>query len=163
MSVTSLARPWLRSFSKKRTGRETSSSRGDIGQFDTPLLNNPTVFDQADYIVMESTYGDRNHDNLQDIDDKLSKIVNDTIKAGGNVIVPTFAIERALSLLARAKRILYIVTFLDSPMAVESTKVFEQSKKYFDKQTLELFKDGQSPFWLSWFEAGRICWRVQSD
>ena len=50
------------------------------------------------------------------------------------------------SLLARAKRIPYIVTFLDSPMAVEITKVFEQSKKYFDKETLELFKDGQSPF-----------------
>ena len=125
---------------------------GDIGQWDTPLLNNPTVFDRADYVVMESTYGDRNHDNLQDIDDKLSKTINDTIKAGGNVIIPTFAIERAqellyhFSLLARAKRIPYIVTFLDSPMAVEITKVFEQSKKYFDKQTLELFKDGQTPF-----------------
>ena len=125
---------------------------GDIGQFDTPLLNDPTVFDQADYVVMESTYGDRNHDNLQDIDDKLSKIVNDTVKAGGNVIIPTFAIERAqeilyhISLLARAKRIPYIVTFLDSPMAVEITKVFEQSKKYFDIQTLELFKDDQTPF-----------------
>ena len=125
---------------------------GDIGQFDTPLLNNPTVFDRADYVVMESTYGDRNHDNLQNIDDKLSKTINDTIKAGGNVIIPTFAIERAqellyhISLLARAKRIPYIVTFLDSPMAVEITKVFEQSKKYFDKQTLELFKDGQTPF-----------------
>jgi metallo-beta-lactamase family protein len=125
---------------------------GDIGQFDTPLLNNPTVFDRADYIVMESTYGDRNHDNLQDIDDKLSKTINDTVKAGGNVIIPTFAIERAqellyhISLLARAKRIPYIITFLDSPMAVEITKVFEQSKKYFDKQTLELFKDSQTPF-----------------
>ena len=125
---------------------------GDIGQFDTPLLNNPAVFDRADYVVMESTYGDRNHDSLQDIDDKLSKTINDTIKAGGNVIIPTFAIERAqeilyhISLLARAKRIPYIVTFLDSPMAVEITKVFEQSKKYFDTQTLELFKDGQTPF-----------------
>jgi len=125
---------------------------GDIGQWDTPLLNNPTVFERADYVVMESTYGDRDHDNLQDIDDKLSKTINETIKAGGNVIIPTFAIERAqellyhISLLARAKRIPYIVTFLDSPMAVEITKVFEQSKKYFDKQTLELFKDGQTPF-----------------
>jgi metallo-beta-lactamase family protein len=125
---------------------------GDIGQFDTPLLNNPTVFERADYVVMESTYGDRNHDSLQDIDDKLTNTINYTIKAGGNVIIPTFAIERAqellyhISLLARAKRIPYIVTFLDSPLAVEITKVFEQSKKYFDNQTLELFKDGQTPF-----------------
>ena len=125
---------------------------GDIGQWDKPLLNNPSVFDRADYVVMESTYGDRNHDNSQDIDDRLSKVVNETIKIGGNVIIPTFAIERAqellyhFSLLARERRIPYIVTFLDSPMAVEITKVFEQSKKYFDKETLELFKDGQSPF-----------------
>ena len=125
---------------------------GDIGQWDRPLLHNPSVFDRADYVVMESTYGNRDHDSSQDIDDKLSKVVNETIKIGGNVIIPTFAIERAqellyhFSLLARARRIPYIVTFLDSPMAVEITKVFEQSKKYFDKETIELFKDGQSPF-----------------
>ena len=125
---------------------------GDIGQWDTPLLNNPSVFDRADYVVMESTYGDRDHDKPQDIEDKLSSVVNDAIKAGGNVIIPTFAIERAQELLyyfsslARAKKIPYIVTFLDSPMAVEVTKIFEQSKKYFDKETLDLFKDGQSPF-----------------
>ena len=125
---------------------------GDIGQWNKPLLNNPSVFDKADYVVMESTYGDRDHDNPQNIDNKLSKIVNEAIQAGGNVIIPTFAIERAQELLyyfsslARAKRIPYIVTFLDSPMAVEVTKVFEQSKKYFDKETLELFKNGQSPF-----------------
>ena len=101
---------------------------------------------------MESTYGDRDHDSPQDIDDKLSQVINDAVKAGGNVIIPTFAIERAqellyhFSFLARAKRIPYIVTFLDSPMAVEITKVFEQSKNYFDKETLELFKAGQSPF-----------------
>jgi metallo-beta-lactamase family protein len=125
---------------------------GDIGQWDKPLLNNPSVFDRADYVVMESTYGDRSHDSLQEIDDKLSKVINETVKAGGNVIIPTFAIERAqeilyhFSFLARAKRIPYIVTFLDSPMAVEITKVFEQNKKYFNKETRELFKDGQSPF-----------------
>jgi metallo-beta-lactamase family protein len=125
---------------------------GDIGQWDKPLLNNPSVFDQADYIVMESTYGDRDHDNPQNIEDKLSTVINDAIKAGGNVIIPTFAIERAQELLyyfsslARAKRIPYIMTFLDSPMAVEVTKVFEQSTKYFDKETLDILKTGQSPF-----------------
>jgi metallo-beta-lactamase family protein len=125
---------------------------GDIGQWDKPLLNNPSVFDRADYVVMESTYGDRNHGSLRDIDDKLSKLVNDTVMAGGNVLIPTFAIERAqellyyFGLLARAKRIPYIITFLDSPMAVEITKVFEQYKEYFDKETNGLFREGQSPF-----------------
>ena len=135
-----------------KNGPQNIIFSGDIGQWDKPLLNNPSVFDRADYVVMESTYGDRDHDNPQDIDDKLSQVINDAVKAGGNVIIPTFAIERAQELLyyfsslARAKRIPYIVTFLDSPMAVEVTKVFEQSKKYFDKETLELFKNGQSPF-----------------
>ena len=125
---------------------------GDIGQWDKPLLNNPSVFERADYVVMESTYGDRDHDNPQSIEDKLSAVINDTIKTGGNVIIPTFAIERAQELLyyfsslARAKRIPYIVTFLDSPMAVEVTKVFEQNKKDFDKETTDLFKNGQTPF-----------------
>lgn len=125
---------------------------GDIGQWDKPLLSDPSVFDRADYVVMESTYGDRNHDSSQDIDERLSKIVNDTVKVGGNILIPTFAIERAQELLyhfdglARAQRIPYIMMFLDSPMAVEITKVFERSQQYFDKATLELFKNGQSPF-----------------
>jgi metallo-beta-lactamase family protein len=101
---------------------------------------------------MESTYGDRNHDNSQDIDERLSKIVRDTVNEGGNVLIPTFAIERAQELLyhfdrlAEAEKIPYIMTFLDSPMAVEITKVFERSMKHFDKETKDLFKDGQSPF-----------------
>jgi len=134
-----------------KNGPQNIIFSGDIGQWDKPLLNNPSVFDRADYVVMESTYGDRDHDP-QDIDDKLSTVINEAVQAGGNVIIPTFAIERAQELLyyfsslARAKRIPYIVTFLDSPMAVEVTKVFEQSKKYFDKETLEIFKNGQSPF-----------------
>jgi metallo-beta-lactamase family protein len=125
---------------------------GDIGQWDKPLINNPSVFDRADYVVMESTYGDRNHDKPQDIEDKLCKVVNDTVTAGGSLLIPTFAIERAqellyyLSRLTRQKRIPYVVTFLDSPMAVEITKVFEQSKRLLDEETQALFKNGQSPF-----------------
>ena len=133
-------------------GPRTVIFSGDIGQWNKPLLNDPSVFDRADYVVMESTYGDRNHDSPQDVEEKLCKVVNDTVKAGGNVVIPTFAIERAQELLyhfnrlARAKRIPYVMTFLDSPMAVEITKVFEHYRKYFDDETLELFKGGQSPF-----------------
>jgi metallo-beta-lactamase family protein len=137
---------------KDENGSRNIIFSGDIGQWDKPLLRNPSVFDRADYVVMESTYGNRNHDNPKDIDEQLCKVVNDTVKAGGNLLIPTFAIERAQELLyhfnrlAHAQRIPYIITFLDSPMAAEITKVFEQSKEYFDKETLELFKDGQSPF-----------------
>lgn len=125
---------------------------GDIGQWDKPLMKDPTLFDRADYVVMESTYGNRNHDDPQNVDKKLSKVVNETVKAGGNVLIPTFAIERAQELLfhfsrlAREKRIPYLMTFLNSPMAVEITKVFKRSKRFFDKETLDLFRKGQSPF-----------------
>jgi metallo-beta-lactamase family protein len=125
---------------------------GDIGQWDKPLLGNPSVFDRADYIVMESTYGDSDHGKSRDIEEQLCTIINSTVRAGGNLLIPTFAIERAQELLyhldrlAREKRIPYIMTFLDSPMAVEVTKVFERCKKYLNKETLELFKNGQSPF-----------------
>jgi metallo-beta-lactamase family protein len=101
---------------------------------------------------MESTYGDRNHDDPRNIDEKLAQIVNDTVRAGGNLVIPTFAVERAQELLyhfnrlALAKKIPQIITFLDSPMAVEITKLFEHGKKYFDPKTQELFKDGRSPF-----------------
>jgi metallo-beta-lactamase family protein len=125
---------------------------GDIGQFDRPLLNDPTVFDRADYVVMETTYGNRNHEDTQDVDEKLAHIVRDTIRAGGNVLVPAFAIERAQELLfhfgrlTREQMMPHVKVFLDSPMAVEITKVFERSKKYFDDETRALFTEGGSPF-----------------
>jgi metallo-beta-lactamase family protein len=133
-------------------GSQSIVFSGDIGQWNSPLVGDPSVFDREDYVVMESTYGDRNHDSPRDIDDRLCKAVNDTVRAGGNVLIPTFVVERAQELLyhfsrlVRAERIPYVAIFLDSPMAVEITKVFEQCKEYFDKETLELFKNGQSPF-----------------
>jgi metallo-beta-lactamase family protein len=125
---------------------------GDIGQWDTPLLNDPCVFDRADYVIMESTYGDHDHDKPEDADDKICKVINDTVNVGGNLLIPTFALERAQELLyhfnrlAHDGRIPYVVTFLDSPMAVEVTKVFERCSKYLGQKTLDLFKDGRSPF-----------------
>jgi metallo-beta-lactamase family protein len=125
---------------------------GDIGQYDKPLLNNPAVLDRADYLVMESTYGNRNHDDPQHVDEKLSRIVTGTVKIGGRVLIPTFAVERAQELLfhfgrlARAHRMPSVRTFLDSPMAVEITKVFEHYKKYLDEETRALFEHSGSPF-----------------
>jgi len=77
---------------------------GDIGQWNKPLLNDPSVFDHADYVVMESTYGDRDHEEPQTVDEKLCTAVKETVKAGGNVVIPTFAIERAQELLYHFSR-----------------------------------------------------------
>jgi metallo-beta-lactamase family protein len=125
---------------------------GDIGQWDKPLVRDPSVFEQADYIVMESTYGDRNHKDPLDVEELLAQIIKETIKAGGNIIIPTFAIERAqelmyhLSRLEGQNRIPYLMMFLDSPMAVDITNVFRQYKGYLDEETQILFKEGRSPF-----------------
>jgi len=125
---------------------------GDIGQWDKPLVRDPSVFEQADYLVMESTYGDRSHDNFESIENQLERTVKDTVSAGGNVIIPTFAIERAqevlycLSQLERKNLIPYLMVFLDSPMAVDITHVFLRHKNLLDSETLALFEEGNSPF-----------------
>ncbi|MBN2244216.1 MAG: MBL fold metallo-hydrolase [Candidatus Aminicenantes bacterium] len=125
---------------------------GDIGQWNKPLVKDPTIFESADYIVMESTYGDRNHEDSDGVDDLLAHIIRDTIGAGGNVVIPTFAIERAqelmfyLSGLVREDRIPYMMMFLDSPMAVDITDVFQRHVSSLDKESRRLFAQGHSPF-----------------
>ncbi len=125
---------------------------GDVGQWDKPLVQDPSVFKSADYIVMESTYGDREHDKQGDVEDLLCDVINSTVKAGGNLVIPTFAIERAqelmfhLSRLVREDRIPYLMIFLDSPMAVDVTDVFLKHIAYLDEETLQLFREGEPPF-----------------
>jgi len=125
---------------------------GDIGQKDKPLIKDPTVFDSADYVVMESTYGARDHNDTEPVETQLEKYILSTVKAGGNIVIPTFAIERAqellyhLSRLVRLNRIPYLMMFLDSPMALDITDVFLQNKVEMDAETLELFREGESPF-----------------
>jgi len=125
---------------------------GDMGQNDKPLIKDPTMFERADYVVMETTYGDRVHEDPADVEEMLCRFINETIEAGGNILIPTFAIERAqellyhLSLLSRQDRIPYLMMFLDSPMAVNITDVFRRNLSVMDKETKELFRDGKSPF-----------------
>ena len=125
---------------------------GDIGQWNKPLVEDPSVFEEADYIVMESTYGDRNHEDPADVEKMLCRIINDAISAGGNIVIPTFAIERAqelmyhLSRLVRENKIPFIKIFLDSPMAVDVTDVFRKYRHYLDEETLEMFAEGEPPF-----------------
>jgi len=125
---------------------------GDIGQWNKPLIRDPSVFEKANYLVMESTYANRTHEDPADIESMLSEIINETAASGGNIIIPTFAIERAqevmfyLSRLIRKNRIPQLPTFLDSPMAVDVTEVFFHHPECLDKETLDLFQKNQSPF-----------------
>jgi len=139
------------------TGRVDGGTRrlvfsGDIGQWDRPFVRDPSVFEGADYIVMESTYADRDHEDPKSIDELISDTVNQTVRAGGNVVIPTFAIERAqelmfyLSRLVREKRIPAVPVFLDSPMAREITEAFRRHTEDLDEEAKALFASGRSPF-----------------
>jgi metallo-beta-lactamase family protein len=125
---------------------------GDVGRRNRPILKDPTLFKEADYIIVESTYGDRLHDDGDKIGEQLAEIINSTVKAGGNIVVPSFALERAQEILyymnelLSANRIPHIMVFFDSPMAVSITEVFERHLELFDKEALAIIKSGKSPF-----------------
>lgn len=137
---------------REKGRQETVLFSGDIGQWNRPLMKDPAVFDHADYIVMETTYGNRDHEDPEDVDRRLCKIINETVERGGNVVIPTFAIERAQELLfhlgrlSRQNRIPYLMTFLDSPMALDVTEVFVKYQDSLDKDVLKLLKEGKEPF-----------------
>jgi metallo-beta-lactamase family protein len=124
---------------------------GDLGQWDRPLLRDPTVFREADALIMESTYGDRDHADHGTIEAQLARVIHETVEAGGNVVVPVFAVERAQEMmfylggLLRERRIPDVPVFLDSPMAVDVTEVFRRHPECFDDETWQLLTSGRSP------------------
>lgn len=121
---------------------------GDVGRWDMPIINDPDPFDSADYILTESTYGDRVHGESKDIPGELARIINETHKAGGNVVIPSFAVERTqellyyLNSLLREDRIPHLLAFVDSPMAIKVTDVFKKHPELFDPETMELIQKG---------------------
>ncbi|HEK84995.1 MAG TPA: MBL fold metallo-hydrolase [Candidatus Aminicenantes bacterium] len=125
---------------------------GDLGQWNKPLVGDPETFSQADYVVMESTYGDREHDHPEMVAERLAEYVNMAFTTGGNLVIPTFAIERAqellyhLSQLVRKGEIPELPIFLDSPMAVSVTNVFTHYLKYLDEEVRQMISSGQNPF-----------------
>ena len=129
---------------------------GDLGNPGHPLLRGPTTPPRADAVVMETTYGDRLHKSLNDSVEELYAAVADTFQRGGNVIIPTFALERAQELLyflragIEQSRLLNATqVYLDSPMAVSATEIFERHPECYDDKTAAMFRDGHDPFHLA--------------
>jgi metallo-beta-lactamase family protein len=128
---------------------------GDLGNAGRPLLRNPVTPARADIVVMETTYGDRLHRPLDASIEELYAAVADSFERGGNVVIPTFALERAQELLyflkkgIDAKRLPRLMqVFLDSPMAISATEIFERHPECYEPAVAELFRAGRDPFHL---------------
>lgn len=129
---------------------------GDIGNVDQPIIEDPVHFTGADYVVMESTYGDRNHTEVWSYTDDLAKIIDDTIGRGGNVVIPSFAVGRTQELLyfireIKDKRMVKsnpdFPVYIDSPLARQATQIFTGDLRgYLDEAALELVADGTHMF-----------------
>ncbi len=125
---------------------------GDIGRPRRPIVHDPELIAQADYVLIESTYGDRVHQGSQDTEQAIAEVVNATRQAGGNIIVPSFALERAQELLYYMNELLLANTiqplkvFLDSPMASRITKVFQKHRELFDEEMTDHMEHSESPF-----------------
>ena len=125
---------------------------GDIGRYGKPILREPTLFDEADYVLVESTYGDRVLDPLEKSAGQLAEQINTTVKKGGNIVIPSFALERTqevmyyLNKLMSEKLIPHLMVFIDSPMAIKITEVFKHHPELFDEEMTALLRQGKSPF-----------------
>jgi metallo-beta-lactamase family protein len=135
--------------------RRTILFSGDLGNAGRPLLRDPVTPRHADVVVMETTYGDRQHKALTPSIEELYEAITDTFKRGGNIIIPTFALERAQEILFYLREGVIqnrlpgsIQVFLDSPMAISATEIFERHPSCYEADVAELFHEGRDPFHL---------------
>lgn len=150
----------LGSASIKMTLTEENNTRtvifsGDIGNINKPIIKDPSIMDGADYVLIESTYGDRLHGERPDYVGTLAKILRETFAKGGNVVIPSFAVGRTQEMLYFLRVIKKenmvpnypnFEVYVDSPLAVEATNVFNNNViDCFDDETMELINMGINP------------------
>lgn len=135
-------------------GNETTKVvfSGDLGQKNQPIIEDPTYVQEADYILVESTYGSRLHQAGEDRTELLQKVIMEMLSTGGNLIIPAFAVGRTQDLLYHIKNLLMsgkiprVPVYIDSPMAVSVTKVYRESQEYYDAETMNMLKKNANPF-----------------
>jgi len=128
---------------------------GDIGNSNQPLINDPQYIKEADYVIMESTYGDRSHGPRPDYVNELTGIIQSTFDRGGNLVIPAFAVGRTQVLLYYIRKIKEnklikghenFKVYVDSPLAVEATQIFNENMQgYFDAEAMALVNQGINP------------------
>jgi len=130
---------------------------GDLGRKNKPIIRDPAIIEGADYLIIESTYGNRLHPSLDNEAAKLIPIITETQKRGGNVIIPSFAVQRAQDIIyelnqyydkiisVKDQSYLDIPVYIDSPLTISATEIFRRNPNCFDADTLELIKQGYNP------------------
>ncbi len=128
---------------------------GDIGNYNKPIIKDPHYVSEADFVVMESTYGNRCHHDTADSVKELAALIEMTLKRGGNLVIPSFAVGRTQELLYYIRKIKAdnmipelpnFKVFVDSPLAVEATSIFNKHVEgYFDEEAMELVRRGINP------------------
>jgi len=143
---------------KEEEGKETKLVfSGDLGRRDRPILRDPYLIDEADYLMVESTYGNRLHHPSEDDAKELISIINATVKRGGNIVIPSFAVERAQDIIYELNKyyteyiktedqdFLNVPVYVDSPLTVSATEIFLRNPDCFDEDTLKLINIGNNP------------------
>ena len=130
---------------------------GDLGRKDRPILRDPSLIEETDYLIIESTYGNRLHPPSKDDAKKLISIINTTARRGGNVVIPSFAVERAQDIIYELNKyyteyiknedqvFLKVPVYIDSPLTVSATEIFLRNPDCFDEESLKLIKIGNNP------------------
>ena len=129
---------------------------GDLGNRDMPILRDPDIIESADYVFIESTYGNRDHIRTENKIEKFLEIIKSTKEKGGNVIIPSFAVGRTQEVIyelfkqhkrndEELKELLRIPVYVDSPLAVSATEVFRNNLDCFDEEAREYIKNGDNP------------------
>ena len=142
----------------KEEGKETKKIvfSGDLGNENMPIIRDPESVQDADFLVMESTYGGRLHGEMKEQSNELISILLDTIDRGGNVVIPSFAVGRTQEILYEInkyvennenyiKKLAEIPVYVDSPLAINATKVFERNPECYDEEALQYLLKGDNP------------------
>ncbi|MFP4460102.1 MAG: MBL fold metallo-hydrolase RNA specificity domain-containing protein [Candidatus Zixiibacteriota bacterium] len=124
----------------------------DLGRKNLPLLRDPYQFKDIDYLIMESTYGNRQHENIELAKTQLEAIIMKTINRGGKIIIPSFAVERTQEIIYHLHNLTYenvipeIPIFVDSPLAVNVTDVFRKNQEILDEEYQKVLREQENPF-----------------
>ena len=129
---------------------------GDLGNKNMPILRDPSIIEDADYLFIESTYGNRIHANVENKIDRFIEIITSTVAKGGNIVIPSFAVGRTQEIIYdlfkqhekygdKINNLLKIPVYVDSPLAVSATQVFRNNLDCFDEEAREYIKNGDNP------------------